>query len=96
MSSRAEYPGTTPGPWEAGERPGVPHGSIEIRGDGVWIASINLSHFSPGERVQDQTNGFPSDNEGIANARMIVDLVNSLYTEVEEVEEESKEEEQDG
>ena len=45
----------------------------DIRGDEIWIASVQNSHANSG---RPQT-GFPSQVEGLANARRIVACVNA-------------------
>ncbi len=62
-------------PWMRDNEMSLGHGSIDIRGDGVWIGSVNGDHFKPGERPSG--SGFPGNNEAEANACRIVACVNA-------------------
>ena len=59
----------TPGPWETrGTLPGKSGAAIDIHGDGVWVGSANGNHNTKGSRP---TAGFPGNDEGNANARLM-------------------------
>lgn len=59
----------TPGPWLIEGRM-LPNrmSAVIVYGDGVWIASVNGDHNSNSSRP---VGGFPSNDEGNANARLI-------------------------
>ena len=67
----------TPGPWTLESSPS----GWEIRGDGVWVATVMDSHHSEEGRA---TVGFPSNKEGGANANLI-HAAPDLYAALEEM-----------
>ena len=78
----------TPGPWVFGFE--EPYG-WDIRGEGIWIASVHNNHSQPDCRP---TTGFPSQAEGFANSRLVAaapdlleackEVINMLYGEYPE------------
>ena len=58
----------TPGPWRIESGLSEYSASIDIYGGDVWVGCAHGSHMAPDQRP---APGFPSDNEGRANARLI-------------------------
>lgn len=70
-------------PWHLGDGLSDYSASIDIRGDKVWIGTVHGDHSTAESRP---TSGFPSNDEGIANAAFIVQAVNAHDALVEALE----------